>query len=150
DSRVVWGLVQSTVPAARLARHGHGGPLPVGRPRWRPRLMTTLRPAREADVPALVELAQRSWLSAFAGTAPAAFVRDRIARELERDWYPRYWPDMTVAEDGEVLLGVVQPMGDEVNGLWVDPAAQGRGIGTALLRHAERQIVAAGHGRAWL
>jgi GNAT superfamily N-acetyltransferase len=112
--------------------------------------MTTLRPAREGDVPALVELARRSWLSAFAGTAPAAFVRDRLAREFERDWYPRYWPDMTVAEDGGVLLGVVQPMGDEVNGLWVDPAAQGRGLGTALLRHAERQIAAAGHGRAWL
>ena len=50
--------------------------------------MTTLRPAREADVPALVELARRSWLSAFAATAPAAFVRDRLARDVERDWYP--------------------------------------------------------------
>jgi hypothetical protein len=91
--------------------------------------MTILRPAREADVPALVELARRSWLSAFAATAPAALVRDRLAREFERDWYPRYWPDMTVAEDGGVPLGVVQPMGDEVNGLWVDPAAQVRGSG---------------------
>ena len=27
------------------------------------------------------------------------------------------------------LLGVVQPTTDEVNGLWVDPAAQGRGVG---------------------
>jgi GNAT superfamily N-acetyltransferase len=112
--------------------------------------MMTLRPAREADVPALVELARRSWLSAFAETAPPAFVRDRLAREFERDWYPRYWADMTVAEDGGVTVGVVQPRGDEVNGLWVEPAAQGRGVGTTLLRHAERQIAAAGHGRAWL
>lgn len=112
--------------------------------------MMTLRPACEADVPALIELAQRSWLSGFAGAAPAAFVRERLARQFERDWYPRHWPAMTVAEDGSALLGVVQPEGDEVNGLWVAPEAQGQGVGTALLRHAERQIAAAGHERAWL
>jgi GNAT superfamily N-acetyltransferase len=49
-----------------------------------------------------------------------------------------------------VLLGVVQPESDEVNGLWVAPEAQGRGVGTALLRHAERLIAAAGYKRAWL
>ena len=112
--------------------------------------MMILRPAREADLPALIDLAQRSWLSGFAETAPADFVRDRLAREFERDWYPRHWPAMTVAEEGGVLLGVVQPEHDEVNGLWVAPEAQGRGVGTALLRHAERQIAAAGHARAWL
>lgn len=111
--------------------------------------MLTIRPAAEADVPALVALARRSWLAAFA-TAPAAFVQDRLAREFERDWYPRYWPDMAVAEIGGVVLGVVQPAGDEVNGLWVEPAARGRGVGTALLHHAERGIAAAGHGRVWL
>lgn len=111
--------------------------------------MMTIRSARESDVPALVALARRSWLVAFA-SAPAAFIRDRLAREFERDWYPRYWPDMAVAEGDGSLLGVVQPAGDEVNGLWVEPAAQGRGVGSALLRHAERGIAAAGHGRAWL
>jgi putative acetyltransferase len=112
--------------------------------------MITLRAAREADVPALIELARRSWLSGFAGSAPPALVRDRLAREFERDWYPRHWPAMTVAEECGVLLGVVQPEGDEVNGLWVAPEAQGRGVGTTLLRHAEWQIAAAGHARAWL
>jgi hypothetical protein len=74
--------------------------------------MMTLRPARQVDVHALIDLAQRSWLSGFAGSAPAAFVRDRLAREFEREWYPRHWPAMTVAEDDGVLLGVVQPEGD--------------------------------------
>ncbi|MFO0800233.1 MAG: GNAT family N-acetyltransferase [Gemmataceae bacterium] len=111
--------------------------------------MLTIRPARESDVAALVALARRSWVGAFA-TAPVAFVRDRLRREFERDWYPRYWPYMAVAEEGGVVVGLVQPAGDEVNGLWVEPAAQGRGVGTALLRHAERGIAAAGYGRAWL
>ena len=111
--------------------------------------MMTLRPAHESDVPALVEVARRSWLSAFAA-APAAFIQERQARDFEREWYPRYWRDMTVAEEDGVLLGVVQPMHDEVNGLWVEPFAQGRGVGSALLRHAEQQIAAAGFGRVWL
>jgi ribosomal-protein-alanine N-acetyltransferase len=109
-----------------------------------------LRPATEADLPGMIALAKRSWLGAFGETAPAEFVRDWLARGFESDWYPRYWQSMTVAEADGVLLGVVQPMDDEVNGLWVDPSAQGRGIGTALLLHGESQIAAAGYSRAWL
>src|SRR5262245_61299107 len=109
-----------------------------------------LRPARETDLPALIELARRSWLSGFADSAPAEFVRDWLARDFERQWYPEHWPAMTVAEAHEGVLGVVQPMKDEINGLWVDPSAQGRGIGTALLVHGEREIASAGYERAWL
>lgn len=109
-----------------------------------------LRPAREGDLHGLIELARRSWRSAFGETTPAEFVRDWLARDFESEWYPKYWRSMTVAEAGGVLLGLVQPMDDEINGLWVDPAAQGRGVGTALLLHGEAEILAAGHRRAWL
>jgi ribosomal-protein-alanine N-acetyltransferase len=112
--------------------------------------MTILRPARENDVTGLIELARRSWLSGFADSAPAEFVREWLAREFECGWYPKYWPHMTVAESEGCLLGVVQPMADEINGLWVDPSAQGRGIGTALLLHGEAEVASAGHGRVWL
>ena len=111
--------------------------------------MMILRPATAADVAALIELARRSWLGGFAG-APPEFIREWHAREFEREWYPKYWPSMTVAEADGTLLGLVQPMNDEVNGLWVDPAAQGRGVGTALLGHGEATVAAAGYGRAWL
>ena len=110
----------------------------------------TLRPARETDLPTLIDLARRSWLSGFAESAPAEFVREWFARNFERQWYPKYWPTMTVAEADGVILGVVQPMKDEINGLWVDPQAQGRGVGTALLLHGEREIASAGYTRAWL
>jgi [ribosomal protein S18]-alanine N-acetyltransferase len=109
-----------------------------------------LRPARESDLPVLIELARRSWLSAFADSAPAEFVREWLARDFERDWYARHWRSMTVAEAGGIVLGLVQPMNDEINGLWVDPAAQGRGIGSMLLAHGEAEIAAAGYWRAWL
>lgn len=107
-----------------------------------------IRPATEADLPGLIEMARRSWLSGFTD-APQKFVSDWLARDFERDCYTRYWPNMFVAEEDSVLLGVVQPMGDEINGLWVEPLAQGRGVGTLLLRHAEG-LIAAAHERSWL
>src|SRR5262249_1700300 len=109
-----------------------------------------LRPACEGDLLALIELARRACLSAFADSAPPEVVREWRARDFEWGWYPKHWPSMTLAEADGVVLGVVQPMKDEINGLWVDPAAQRRGIGTALLLHGEAEIASAGYGRAWL
>ena len=110
----------------------------------------TLRPAAEADLPRLVEIARRSWLSAFAQTLPFEAIRDWVAADRAPGWYATYWPTMTVAELGGEIVGLVQPAADEVNGLWVHPSVQGRGVGARLLAEAERQIAAAGHGKAWL
>ena len=109
-----------------------------------------LRPARADDVPRLVALARRSWRSAFAGVAPAAWVEHRERSSLEAEWYARDWPAMLVLENGGELLGVVQVARDEINGLWVEPRHQGRGIGTQLLAAGEQRIAAAGHATAWL
>ena len=113
-------------------------------------MMALLRRAVEADVPLLVELARRSWLSAFSDTAPPALTDYWRALDREPAFYATYWPSMTVAEESGRLLGLVQPMEDEVNGLWIDPLAQGRGVGLQLLRAAEGEIAAAGFDRAWL
>ena len=110
----------------------------------------SLRPATEADVIILVHVARQSWLSAFEGSAPPAFVTRWRTKDSEPAWYARYWPDMTVADLDGTPTGLVQPAEDEVNGLWVLPDAQGNGVGSALLLEAERQIAAAGHERAWL
>jgi [ribosomal protein S18]-alanine N-acetyltransferase len=112
--------------------------------------MLSVRPTCESDLPVMIELARRSWLSAYADSAPAEFVREWLARDFEREWYAKYWRSMTVAIVEGVVLGLVQPMKDEINGLWVDPAAQGRGIGTALLVFGEAEIASAGYERAWL
>lgn len=109
-----------------------------------------LRPASEIDVPVLVEIARRAWLSAFAQTAPFAIIQAWIALDREPAWYAMHWPAMTVAEVGGRVIGLVQPRGSEVNGLWVHPDAQGSGVGLRLLTEAEQQIAAAGHESAWL
>lgn len=45
--------------------------------------------------------------------------------------------EVWIAEQGEVV-GFLGLNGDEVSHLYVDPARQGQGIGTALLDHAKR------------
>lgn len=110
----------------------------------------TVRRAVEQDVDRLVTIARRAWLSAFTGHAPEALIAWWRAADREPAWYARYWPDMIVAEEAGSLVGLAQPAADEVNGLWIDPAWQGRGIGRRLLRAAEDRIGEMGYGRAWL
>jgi [ribosomal protein S18]-alanine N-acetyltransferase len=112
--------------------------------------IVSLRPATEDDVVLLVHVARLSWLSAFEGSAPPAFIARWRAKDSEPAWYARYWPDMTVADLDGKPCGLVQPVRDEVNGLWVVPDAQGKGVGSALLLEAERHIASAGYDRAWL
>jgi GNAT superfamily N-acetyltransferase len=96
--------------------------------------MAVLRPAREVDVPRLIEIARRSWLSAFAQTAPFSMIQRWVRIDREAEWYPRHWPDMLVVLVDGTPVGLVQPSKDEINGLWVAPDHQGQGLGALLLR----------------
>jgi ribosomal-protein-alanine N-acetyltransferase len=109
-----------------------------------------VRPAREEDVEHLIDLARRSWLSAFAQTAPFALIEWWVRADRVTSIYRQYWAEMLVLEEDGVLVGLVQPKDDEINGLWVDPARQGTGAGTLLLGAGEDVIRRAGHRRAWL
>jgi [ribosomal protein S18]-alanine N-acetyltransferase len=109
-----------------------------------------IRPATDADIPQMIELARRSWLSAFAQTAPFALIQFWAAADRESSWYPTYWHSMSVAEMNGAIAGLVQPKLDEINGLWVHPSAQGKGVGTALLNEGEGQIRDAGYEKGWL
>jgi ribosomal protein S18 acetylase RimI-like enzyme len=110
----------------------------------------SLRSASERDVSVLVDIARRAWLSAFAQTVPFPMIQAWIAMDREPAWYASYWAMMTVAEFDGKIVGLVQPKDAEVNGLWVHPSAQGRGLGACLLAEAERQIASAGHHTSWL
>ena len=98
----------------------------------------------------MIELARRSWLSAFAQTLPFPIIADWVASDRLVERYRQYWPDMLVLEQAGALLGLVQPKDAEINGLWVHPSHQGTGAGTELLRAGERVIAGAGHRIAWL
>jgi ribosomal protein S18 acetylase RimI-like enzyme len=111
---------------------------------------TRIRVAQSSDVERLVEVARRSWLSAFAQTAPFSMIERWVRANRELEWYPAYWSSMLVAVVEGVVVGVVQPNQDEVNGLWVHPDYQHKGHGSVLLRAGEDAILASGYDWAWL
>jgi ribosomal protein S18 acetylase RimI-like enzyme len=109
-----------------------------------------IRPAREDDLVRLIEIARRSWLSAFAQTAPFALIEWWVRTDRTTILYREHWRAMSVLEDDGVIIGLVQPAAAEINGLWVHPGWHGRGAGTMLLSAGEQMVARAGHAVAWL
>ncbi len=115
----------------------------------------TIRVARKDEREAFIAMALRSWLDAHERLLTAAEVTDAPAM-LERAWDER-WRQFHVAETQGALAGFYSlgSAGDtkENNYLWhlyVDPAWQRQGVGTALNRAALDEIAARGADTAWL
>jgi ribosomal protein S18 acetylase RimI-like enzyme len=118
----------------------------------------TLRPLEVDDVDEIVALALRAWEPVFASMARV--LGPRVNSLVYPDWAASQEhdvrracsnPDMqvTVALDGETILGfatvvVHSEQFGEIDMIAVDPAAQGRGVGRALMEHALTQIREAG------
>jgi diamine N-acetyltransferase len=109
-----------------------------------------IRPATVDDVPALADLARRTWSDAF-GSAVGPQVE---AAELERTRSPAYFIDalrrdtILVSERGGALLGYVQfgdvdtpgvdvrPGDQELHRIYVETALHGEGLGRQLMSAA--------------
>lgn len=115
-----------------------------------PPLAHAIRRAAPDDLEAMIDLARRAWLSAFATTAPWELIRWWVASDRTRAFYTEHWRHMDLLCAGGELLGIAQIADAEINGLWIDPRHQGTGCGSRLLRHGEALVRAAGHRTAWL
>ncbi|WP_439596630.1 GNAT family N-acetyltransferase [Falsiroseomonas sp.] len=122
-----------------------------------------LRPALPADAPALGEMHAQSWAETYPGLVPDDLLAEMTdparrraawARNLAQPLLPG---GTLVAEDAGQVLGFVSVCAardpalgtpGEVSGLYLLRAAQGRGLGRALLGAGARVLLAAGHGAA--
>lgn len=103
--------------------------------------MTTIRYAHSEDVPALAETGMRAWEQAVTGVADLNALRDN-ARTAFLQFLSANWVKVIVAEDGGRIAGWAarEKLDEEITDLWVDPALQRRGIGTALLAAIEDEM----------
>ena len=104
-----------------------------------------LRPARESDKPALVDLLQATWRTTFEPQLPAAATRNFFERKVVETYIARDWPEIVVAEIDGVVAGLVHLEDRLIATLHVAPALWRRGIGRLLLQHVEREAIARGH-----
>lgn len=112
--------------------------------------MTSIRPATTVDMAAVADLWHEGWHDGHAGHVPDGLTALRTL-EAFHDRTPTRVAETTVAVDETGgLLGFVMVMRDEVEQVFVGPAARGTGLAAELLAEAERQMAAGGHEVAWL
>ncbi len=94
-----------------------------------------IRAARPDDVPALSDLARRTWLDAFGASVSAENAAAEIDEGRSEERFRASLSEQTilVAEENASLVGYVEFDDSELRRLYVETALQGRGIGRALL-----------------
>ncbi len=96
----------------------------------------SLRPATAADAEPLARVAHDSFHQAFTGImSPAALAQRPLAFFVER--FGVQWPQVVVAERDGRIVGFSMVRDRHIDMLFVDPCAQARGVGKALLADAE-------------
>jgi len=109
-----------------------------------------IRRATPADAPAIAGVQARAWRHAYADIVEP----ERMPTAEQQE--PRF--ATFIADGGEVyvwdqdghVVGFAALEGEELRAVYVDPPAQGAGVGSALLDAAVEALRAAGHREAFL
>jgi ribosomal protein S18 acetylase RimI-like enzyme len=108
-----------------------------------------IRAATKDDLPALIAILRRSWLTVWAPELPFAAVQRFAATDPARHYAEEKWQDFFVAEADGVVVGMFHLEGDHLHAIHLDPARKRSGIGSALMDDVEHRI-AANHTKAKL
>jgi GNAT superfamily N-acetyltransferase len=111
-------------------------------PQW------TLRGATLEDVEDIADIWHGGWRDGHLGHVPEALLPHRRLEHFRARVPPRIAATTVAVREGG-LLGFVTIHDDEVEQLFVDAKARGRGMADALLHHAE-EVIATRFGAAWL
>ena len=111
--------------------------------------MTTIRPARPDDAPAVAAIWYDGWRDGHLGHVPDDLVAVRTEESFGIRAAQRV-ADTTVAVVDGAVAGFVMVADDEVEQVYVSSGHRGSGVAATLLAAAEGLVAVAGHDRAWL
>ncbi len=107
-----------------------------------------LRHADPADIEAIAAIWHDGWRDGHLGHVPDGVLAHRTLEGFRRRTPPRLGQTTVATVDDEVV-GFVTLAEDEVEQLYVVPAARGTGVAVTLLDHAEG-VLSRTYDRAWL
>jgi len=112
----------------------------------------TIRNARAGDVRKIARIGFEAWLDEVSRWADNTNILASQAEAAYRDFAEHSWHVILVGElDGRMAgWGARENSDHMISDLWVAPACQGQGVGSALLEALEQAIREAGHGFATL
>jgi ribosomal-protein-alanine N-acetyltransferase len=107
--------------------------------------MIVIRHARQNEIGLLAAIGLRAWAKAIAGLADVAGMQSAAERAFI-DFLTEHWLSVVLIEDENRICGwgARENHDDTISDLWIDPGAQGRGLGKALLADMEQRMVAEG------
>lgn len=107
--------------------------------------MVVIRHARQNEIGILAAIGLRAWAKAIAEFADAARMRDAAERAFV-DFLTEHWLSVLLIEEENQVCGWAarEDLDGTISDLWIDPAAQGRGLGRALLADMEQRMAAEG------
>ncbi|QFI65947.1 GNAT family N-acetyltransferase [Sinorhizobium alkalisoli] len=107
--------------------------------------MVVIRHARQNEIGLLCEVGLSAWEKATAGIGDVAAMRAPAKRAFD-DFLASHWLTVLLVEDENRICGWAarEELDGVISDLWIDPRAQGRGLGSALLADVERRIAADG------
>lgn len=109
-----------------------------------------IRPATETDAPAIAELHQRSWRSAYRGLLPDSYLDGTAGDQLAAHWATAFHRDeprrvilVALAPDGIAGFVAAWPKGPDtalIDNLHVAPGQRGGGLGRRLMGRAAAEL----------
>ncbi len=109
-----------------------------------------IRPANEADAPAIGAIWRSGWIDGHLGFVPEELVAERTEASFHRR-APQRTGDTSVAvtQEGNIA-GFVMVVEDEVEQVYVSADHRGGGVADLLMSAAEQRVRSAGHTATWL
>ena len=109
-----------------------------------------IRRATPADAPAIAAVQARTWRHAYADIVDPERMPNPEQQALRFAGYIAGGAEVLVFDQDGVVAGFAALHGDELRAIYVEPAAQGAGVGSALLAASVEAWRAAGVGEAFL
>jgi ribosomal-protein-alanine N-acetyltransferase len=112
--------------------------------------MVVIRRAIETDIAAIAAVGSRAWASNIFSFEPELPGMRTHVEKAFREFAESSWTTVLVAEVGNSIVGwgARDENNDYISDLWVEPAVQGQGVGSTLLRAMKTAIDEAGYPRA--